>query len=189
MAEIWAGLYSLAAQRGDTGMSYVGRNESRTPAIQGVGLSAPTNYTNIMATLPQPPAWITQSTRPRNRSSHFVARHSPAVVACRQIRSRAVHGVCCSHRVCPKSGMADPNRPCALLDRRTGGHVNAERIAKIIEVEQLSRIPAGTVVVSDEGGVFEKDSDGRWLEPGNSWKLTNNDLALPVRVLYTPGGE
>ena len=57
MAEIWAGLYSLAAQRGDTGMSYVGRNESRTPAIQGVGLSTPTNYTNIMATLPQPPAW------------------------------------------------------------------------------------------------------------------------------------
>lgn len=79
MAEIWAGLYSLAAQRGDTGMSYVGRNESRTPAIQGVGLSAPTNYTNIMATLPQPPAWRARCAHKPTRTSSFqsvASRHA-----------------------------------------------------------------------------------------------------------------
>lgn len=77
----------------------------------------------------------------------------------------------------------------ALHEPHVAETIAAELFSTIEVVEQLSRIPAGAIVVSDEGGVFEKDSDGRWLEPGNSWKLTNNDLALPVRVLYTPGGE
>ena len=62
----------------------------------------------------------------------------------------------------------------------------ATRARTITTVDQLDALPVGSVVLSEQGAVFEHDHDGFWAEPGFTWRPMSKDMALPARVLYTP---
>ena len=66
------------------------------------------------------------------------------------------------------------------------GHEAATRTRDITTVAELDALPIGSVVLSEQGAVFEHDHDGFWAEPGFTWHPMSKDMALPARVLYDP---
>lgn len=62
----------------------------------------------------------------------------------------------------------------------------ATRTRVVTTVTELDALPIGSVVLSEQGAVFERDHDGFWAEPGFTWHPMSKDMALPARVLYNP---
>ena len=62
----------------------------------------------------------------------------------------------------------------------------ATRTRVVTTVAELDALPVGSVVLSEQGAVFEHDHDGFWAEPGFTWRPMSKDMALPARVLYNP---
>ena len=60
------------------------------------------------------------------------------------------------------------------------------RTRVVTTVTELDALPVGSVVLSEQGAVFEHDHDGFWAEPGFTWRPMSKDMALPARVLYNP---
>lgn len=52
-------------------------------------------------------------------------------------------------------------------------------------VDQLKELPEWTVVLTEQGGVFQWDGD-TWMETGDDVPHRHEDLSLPVTVLHTP---
>lgn len=62
--------------------------------------------------------------------------------------------------------------------------------AQVIETpEEAESLPARTVVMDSpypEGDVYQRTSDGHWVEPGFHGTFTTRILSFPVTVLYLP---
>lgn len=67
------------------------------------------------------------------------------------------------------------------------GHEAATRTRVVTTVTELDALPIGSVVLSEQSAVFERDEvDMSWMETGVTWRLSSEDIALPARVLYEP---
>ena len=55
----------------------------------------------------------------------------------------------------------------------------------ITTAEEVRNLPNDSVLLSDEGGVFQFDF-GLWREVGTRDSMGANDIALPATVIYEP---
>jgi hypothetical protein len=69
------------------------------------------------------------------------------------------------------------------------GHEAASRPRQVTTVAELDALPVGSVVLSEQGAIWERESDAYWIETGNTWRVQSEDIALPARVLYVPEEE
>ncbi|NKR90570.1 hypothetical protein GS483_00310 [Rhodococcus hoagii] len=56
-------------------------------------------------------------------------------------------------------------------------------------VADLDDLPKGTVVLTEQGGVYEAGDPGfdrDWWETGQEWTQASMDLALPATVIHLP---
>lgn len=62
--------------------------------------------------------------------------------------------------------------------------------AHVVETpEEAEALPARTVVMDSpypEGDVYQRTSDGHWVEPGFHGTFTTRILSFPVTILYLP---
>jgi len=66
------------------------------------------------------------------------------------------------------------------------GYEAASRPREVSTVDQLDALPVGSAVLSEYGAVWERESDGLWIETGQTWRLKPTGIALPARVLHNP---
>ncbi|NKS17333.1 hypothetical protein GS490_13485 [Rhodococcus hoagii] len=67
--------------------------------------------------------------------------------------------------------------------------LNASRPRVVETVADLDDLPKGSVVITEQGGVYEAGDPGfdrDWWETGQEWTQASMDLALPATVLYLP---
>ncbi|ORL93422.1 hypothetical protein A5N78_04610 [Prescottella equi] len=61
---------------------------------------------------------------------------------------------------------------------------------RVVEtIVQLEVLPAGAVVLTEQGGVYEAKDHipyRTWREAGSRYVSTSSDLALPATVLWVP---
>lgn len=53
-------------------------------------------------------------------------------------------------------------------------------------VEGLEALPVGSVVLTEQGGVYELAWQETWMETGDHNPHGHEDLSLPATVLYAP---
>ena len=82
----------------------------------------------------------------------------------------------------PERGTLRP----AFVDGFLAGHEAASRTRDITTVAELDALPIGSVVLSEQGGVFETGTDDSWRETGFTWHPSSSDVTLPARVLHDP---
>jgi hypothetical protein len=59
------------------------------------------------------------------------------------------------------------------------------KLRQVTTVEEVRGLPNDSVLLSDEGGVFQFDF-GLWREVGTRDSMGANDIALPATVLHLP---
>lgn len=64
--------------------------------------------------------------------------------------------------------------------------MNASRPQVVESVDQLVALPVGSVVLTEQGGVYELAWREAWMETGDHNPHGHEDLSLPAAVLYTP---
>jgi hypothetical protein len=56
----------------------------------------------------------------------------------------------------------------------------------ITTAEEVAGLATGTVLMSEQGGVWLAHERLEWVEPGRAAGVTDYDIALPATVLYEP---
>lgn len=84
-----------------------------------------------------------------------------------------------------RTEVGNPTFRRIFTDGFLAGHEAATRTRVVTTVIELDALPVGSVVLSEQGAVFERDEvDMSWMETGVTWRLSSEDIALPARVLY-----
>lgn len=89
-------------------------------------------------------------------------------------------------------GGDDPRVEQRRADWKDGflaGHKAASRPRQVTTVAELDALPVGSVVLSEQGAVFERLNEAHWSETGFTWKPQSEDITTPARVLYVPEEE